>query len=119
MTRTRLLIAFGIIDIAVGIGVWAATGNAVVGILIVLVGIMLVAVPALRGQRPVQVRRPDSSQGEPPSQSEDPPPNQSKDPRPSRSEGALNKARAEQQRMEDETAAGIQNIEDRPPPTGA
>lgn len=113
MNTTRLLTAFGILDIAVGIGVWAATGNALVGIVIILVGIVLLVVPVVR------VRQPDPSEGLPPDQTEDPPPNQSASQRPSKSEGALDRARAEQQRLEDETAAGIENVEDRPPPTGA
>lgn len=113
VTTPRLLTAFGILDIAVGIGVWAATGNALVGIVIIVAGILLLVVPAMR------VQQPDPSEGLPPDQTEDPPANQSKSQRPSKSEGALDRARAEQQRLEDETAAGIENVEDRPPPTGA
>lgn len=89
VTRTRILTIFGIADIAVGVAVWAATGNALVGIAIVLVGIALLIVPAVRVQRP----------DEP--------------------EDALANERADQQRLHDETAATAENVEGRPPPTGA
>lgn len=122
VTTTRLLTVFGIVDIAVGIAVWAATGNAVVGIVIVLVGIMLLVVPAVR------VKRPEPAQGRPPRELEGQQPSESFGKRPSEpdqkrasksSEAALDKTRAEQQRLRDETAAEIENVEDRPPPTGA
>lgn len=104
MTTTRLLTVFGIADIAVGIAVWAATGNALVGIAILVVGVALLVAPAVRAQ--------------PPDASEIPPSGQSMG-RASKTEGALDKARAEEQRLHDETAAEIENVEERPPPTGA
>jgi fatty acid desaturase len=89
MATNRTLAAFGIAGIAIGIAVWAATGSPAIGIAVVLVGIGILVVPALRVQRP-----------------DDP-------------EEALDNDRAERHRREDETHAVAENVEDRPPPTGA
>lgn len=98
MSTTRLLTVFGIIGIAVGIAVWTATGNALVGIVIVLVGIVLLALPGLRGTRPGEAgdQPPSTFEGQPPEKFEGEA-SAAEAKRRKQSEGALNKERAQQQ----------------------
>lgn len=61
MTDNPRLVAFGIADIAIGAGVWAVTGSAMVGLALILAGLAVLVVAAVRGERttpdPEQARR--------------------------------------------------------------
>lgn len=51
MTDNPRLVAFGIADIAVGAVVWAVAGTATVGLALILAGLAVLVVAAVRGER--------------------------------------------------------------------
>ena len=89
ITSTRTLTVLGLAGIAIGIPVWIITGNGVIGAVLVGVGVLVLALAAFGRQQ------------------------HANDP-----ETRLHNQRADQHRLDDETAAGAENLEDRPPPTG-
>ena len=86
-SSTRTLTIIGLVGIAIGIPVWVVTGNGVLGAVLVVLGTVVLALAAFGHQRRA---------GSP--------------------EARLRNERADQQRLHDETAAGAENLEDRPPP---
>lgn len=87
ITSTRSLTILGLVGIAVGIPVWVVTGNGVLGAILVVLGVLVLVLAAFGHQQ------------------------RANDP-----ETRLRNERADQQRLQDETSAGAENLEDRPPP---
>ena len=87
ITSTRTLTIIGLVGIAIGIPVWVVTGNGALGAILVVLGIIVLALAAFGHQQ------------------------RANDPEP-----RLRNERADQQRLHDETAAGAEDLEDRPPP---
>lgn len=89
LTSTRTLTILGLATIAVGIPVWLVTGSGAFGGVLVVLGVVILALAAFGHQQ------------------------RANDP-----EARLRNQRADEQRLQDETAAGAENLEERPPPTG-
>lgn len=86
--NTRLLTAFGVVDIVIGVAVWIVFDTAGVGVALIGAGLAVLVVAAVKdrgGQDP---------------------------------DRALRNEQADQQRRDGETSAGVESAEDRPPPTG-
>ncbi len=61
MTDNPMLVAFGIADIAIGVVVWIVTGSTTIGVALILAGLAILVVAAVRTERttpdPEQARR--------------------------------------------------------------
>lgn len=88
MLDYRRLTVLGCIDIAIGVGVWALTGSAAIGLALILAGVAVLVFAAVRAAR-------------------------TSDP-----ETARRNEAADAQREAGRTAAETENLEDRGPSTG-
>lgn len=88
-SSTRTLTITGLAVLAIGVPVWLFVGSGILGGILVLFGVIVLAVAVFGHSQ-----------------------------RANEPEARIRNEQADQQRLHDETAAGAENLEDRPPPTG-